>query len=93
MLWFFIFVEFYFVIKYPRFIIITLLSIVTQILIIGYELQVRKLGAQVGPNRSKQVQAINGADLARLQRVTDSPHIQSIYLHHTDLSASREACL
>lgn len=51
LLWFFLFVEFYFIIKFPRFIIIAILSMVTQILIIGYELEVRKLGSKVGLNK------------------------------------------
>ncbi|KAI9716245.1 MAG: hypothetical protein M1812_005470 [Candelaria pacifica] len=47
-MWFIIFIEFYFILKYPRFIVIALLSIVTHVLIIGYELEVRKVGIQVG---------------------------------------------
>lgn len=47
LLWLFIAIEIYFVIKFPRFIVVALLSIVTQILIIGYELEVRKLGTKV----------------------------------------------
>ena len=43
----FMFFEFYFVLKFPRFIVIALLSMVTQVLIIGYELQVRKVGVKV----------------------------------------------
>jgi hypothetical protein len=46
MLWFFIFLEMYFFLKFPRFIAIWLICIVTQVLIIGYELQVRKIGIQ-----------------------------------------------
>ncbi|PVH89756.1 hypothetical protein DL98DRAFT_401128 [Cadophora sp. DSE1049] len=45
-LWFFIFLEMYFFIKFPRFIAVFLVCIVTQVLIIGYELQVRKIGIQ-----------------------------------------------
>lgn len=48
MLWFFIFVEFYFLIRYPRFTVIVILSVVTQILIVGYELEVRKIGVKAG---------------------------------------------
>lgn len=44
MLWLFILMEMYFFIKYPRFLPIWLICIVTQVLIIGYELQVRKIG-------------------------------------------------
>ncbi|KAL0941993.1 uncharacterized protein CTRU02_204756 [Colletotrichum truncatum] len=43
-LWLFIFVEQYFVLKYPRFMPVWLITIITQVLIIGYELQVRKIG-------------------------------------------------
>ena len=43
----FTFLEFYIVLRYPKFIIIALLSMVTQVLIVGYELQVRKVGDQV----------------------------------------------
>ncbi|CZS95803.1 uncharacterized protein RAG0_05328 [Rhynchosporium agropyri] len=45
-LWLFIFLEMYFFIKFPRFIAVFLVCIVTQVLIIGYELQVRKIGIQ-----------------------------------------------
>ena len=48
MLWLFVFLEMYFFIKFPRFIPIFLVAIVTQILIIGYELQVRKTGIAAG---------------------------------------------
>lgn len=44
MLWLFIFFEMYFFLKFPRFIPIWLVAMVTQVLIIGYELQVRKIG-------------------------------------------------
>ena len=47
-LWLFIFLEMYFFIKFPRFIAIFLVCIVTQVLIIGYELQVRKIGLAAG---------------------------------------------
>ncbi|KAK2013273.1 hypothetical protein LZ32DRAFT_604565 [Colletotrichum eremochloae] len=43
-LWLFIFVEMYFVLKYPRFMPVWLIIIITQVLIIGYELQVQKIG-------------------------------------------------
>ncbi|OBT82678.1 hypothetical protein VE02_09333 [Pseudogymnoascus sp. 03VT05] len=43
-LWLFIFLEMYFFLKFPRFVPIWLVTIVTQVLIIGYELQVRKIG-------------------------------------------------
>ncbi|CZR57246.1 uncharacterized protein PAC_07136 [Phialocephala subalpina] len=43
-LWLFIFLEMYFFLKFPRFIPVFLVSIVTLVLIIGYELQVRVIG-------------------------------------------------
>lgn len=61
-LFLFTFVEFYFILKQPRLIVIALLSIVTQgktsilkekrkltstVLVIGYELQVQQVGVQV----------------------------------------------
>ncbi|KAI9744784.1 MAG: hypothetical protein M1818_001709 [Claussenomyces sp. TS43310] len=47
MLWFFIFIEMYFFMKFPRLIAVWLICIVTQVLIIGYELQVLKIGVAV----------------------------------------------
>lgn len=47
MLWFFIFLEMYLFLKFPRFIAIWLVAIITQVLIIGYELQVRKIGIEI----------------------------------------------
>lgn len=44
MLWFFIFVEYYFFLKFPRFLPVWLICIITQVLIVGYELQVAVLG-------------------------------------------------
>lgn len=43
-LWLFIFLEFYFLIKFPRFVVVWLVCIVTQVLIVGYELQVQVIG-------------------------------------------------
>ena len=43
-LWFFIFIEYYFFLKFPRFLPVWLICIITQVLIIGYELQVEVLG-------------------------------------------------
>jgi hypothetical protein len=44
MLWLFIFVEMYLFLKLPRFVSVWLVAMVTQVLIVGYELQVRKIG-------------------------------------------------
>lgn len=49
----FTFCEFYFVLKYPRFIVIALISMVTQVLIVGYELQVRKVGEKVATSNGQ----------------------------------------
>ncbi|KAK0719079.1 hypothetical protein B0T21DRAFT_374722 [Apiosordaria backusii] len=46
-MWFFIFISYYFFIKYPRFIPAIMIAIVTQVLIIGYELQTIRLGREV----------------------------------------------
>lgn len=40
----FSFIEFYFMLRYPKFLIVAILVLVTQVLIIGYELQVHKVG-------------------------------------------------
>ena len=83
MLWFFIFVELYFLLRYPRFIVIVLLSMITQILIIGYELEVRKIGVQASQS-AEQSSAIPDANLIRLRQEPDNLRIQSISLHHID---------
>ncbi|KAL8391772.1 hypothetical protein RB595_002109 [Gaeumannomyces hyphopodioides] len=44
MMWLFTFVDYYFFLKYPRFVPATMLIIFTQVLIIGYELQVGVIG-------------------------------------------------
>ena len=80
-LWFFIFVEIYFILKFPRFIVIVILSMVTQILIIGYDLVVRKIGVKAG-QFARKPSAV--ADITRLRRSTDNLHIQSISSHRID---------
>lgn len=52
-LWLVIFCGMYFFLKFPRFIPISLISIVTLVLIIGYELQVRKLGVALCKSTSE----------------------------------------
>ncbi|OIW22794.1 hypothetical protein CONLIGDRAFT_150020 [Coniochaeta ligniaria NRRL 30616] len=54
-LWFSIFCDFYFLIKFPRFTPAVMITIVTQCLIIGYELQVRKLGPQAAASSGQPV--------------------------------------
>ena len=43
-LWLFTFMDYYILLKYPRFIPAVMIMTVTQILIVGYELQVRTIG-------------------------------------------------
>ncbi|KAK3680982.1 hypothetical protein B0T22DRAFT_415351 [Podospora appendiculata] len=43
-LWLSIFIDYYFFIKFPRFIPAVMITIVTQVLIVGYELQVLRIG-------------------------------------------------
>ena len=86
MLWFFIFIETYFFLKYPRFLVIALLSMVTQVLIIGYELEVRKLGIPVG--LFETVLQLLQADHPSLQRVMVSFIIRSTYWRRTDWHVS-----
>jgi hypothetical protein len=45
-LWLSIFLSYYFFVKFPRFIPAVLIMVVTQVLIIGYELQVLTIGRQ-----------------------------------------------
>ena len=53
-LWFFIFCEYYFFLKYPRFIAASMITIITQVLIIGYELQVRKIGVALAQSTGQR---------------------------------------
>jgi len=41
-----IFCSYYFLLKFPLFIPASIITVITQVLIIGYELQVRKIGVQ-----------------------------------------------
>ena len=77
MLWFFIFLEMYFFIKFPRFLPIFLVAIVTQILIIGYELQVRKIGIAAGESHC----FVSHEKMLTLQR----PHLVSHIIPSTNL--------
>jgi hypothetical protein len=53
LLWFFSSCGFYFAIKYPLFTVISAISIVTLTLIIGYELEVRKIGTAVATSNGQ----------------------------------------
>ncbi|KAK4955886.1 hypothetical protein LTR10_006825 [Elasticomyces elasticus] len=52
-LWLWMFVAFYFVLKYPKLVIVALLSLVTAVLIIGYELQVKEIGVQASESNGQ----------------------------------------
>ncbi len=43
-LWLCLFIQFFFFFKFPRFIPASVITIITEVLIIGYELQVRQIG-------------------------------------------------
>ncbi|KAL2020820.1 hypothetical protein VTK56DRAFT_7913 [Thermocarpiscus australiensis] len=45
-LWLSVFLDYYFFVKFPRFLPAVMIAIVTQVLIIGYELQVRAIGRE-----------------------------------------------
>ncbi|KAL8691620.1 MAG: hypothetical protein Q9218_003195 [Villophora microphyllina] len=53
LLFVFTFIEIYFVLKYPRFIVIAMLTMVTQVLVVGYELQVRKVGLKIAESNGQ----------------------------------------
>ena len=91
LLFLFTFFEFYFVLKYPKFIVIALLSMVTQVLIVGYELQVRKVGEQVGADVRMNQQTIK-LSCIRLRPATGNRHIQSTSLHPTDWHVLPAVC-
>ncbi|KAH8812045.1 hypothetical protein F5884DRAFT_820070 [Xylogone sp. PMI_703] len=57
-LWLFIFLEMYFFIKFPRFVAVWIVTIVTQVLIVGYELQVNKIGTQAATASGQPYYAI-----------------------------------
>jgi hypothetical protein len=43
-LWAFLFVQVYFIVTFPKFTVVAMITMVTQVLILGYELQVEKIG-------------------------------------------------
>ena len=57
-LWFFTFLDFYFILRFPRFIPAVIIVIVTQILIVGYELQVRTIGLALAEQTGQRYYAI-----------------------------------
>ena len=52
-LWLWIFMAFYIVIKMPKFVVVGILSLVTAVLIIGYELQVQVLGVELAESNGQ----------------------------------------
>ena len=94
LLFVFTFCETYFVLIYPRFTVIALISMVTQVLVVGYELQVRKVGVQV--RILKCLPYLRNLLLTlqnRWPRAADSLRIRSTNWHLTDLHACQGACL
>ncbi|KAF2466093.1 uncharacterized protein BDR25DRAFT_237792 [Lindgomyces ingoldianus] len=57
-LWFFVALGFYVPLKKPQFIIVGLISVVTATLIVGYELEVRKIGRQLATSNGQPYYAI-----------------------------------
>ncbi|KAI3396153.1 hypothetical protein diail_416 [Diaporthe ilicicola] len=98
-LWLFIFIEYYFFFKYPQFIPAAMICIVTQVLILGYELQTNLLGVtasessgqpyyplyELAPYRLATVAA--GAFVAFFWTVFPSPFSDRTWLRK-DLSAT-----
>lgn len=91
LLFVFTFLEVYVVLRFPKFIIIALLSMVTQVLIVGYELQVRKVGDEVSLTQLNISQTVDPAPV-RLQPVMASPSIRSTSLRLTGWHACLEVC-
>ncbi|KAI9810541.1 MAG: hypothetical protein M1827_006214 [Pycnora praestabilis] len=52
-LWVFLFFGFYVVLKFPRWSVAAVLGMVTQVLIIGYELEVRKIGKKIATSNGQ----------------------------------------
>ncbi|KAL8705713.1 MAG: hypothetical protein Q9201_001188 [Fulgogasparrea decipioides] len=91
LLFLFTFCEVYFILQYPRFIVIAMLSMVTQVLVVGYELQVQKVGRQV--SFSASIYSFHPlTSKPRSQRVTANQSTRSTSLLPTDLLAWLEAC-
>ncbi|KAK3339976.1 hypothetical protein B0T25DRAFT_366156 [Lasiosphaeria hispida] len=57
-LWFFTFINYYFLLKFPRFVPAIIIVIVTQFLIVGYELQVDTIGEALAERTGQQYYAI-----------------------------------
>lgn len=91
LLFVFTFLEFYIVLRFPKFIIIALLSMVTQVLIVGYELQVRKVGDEVRLIQFNVWQIVDPAPV-RLQPVMANPSTRSSSLRLTGWRAWLEVC-
>lgn len=54
-LWLSLFCDYYFLVKFPRFTPAVMITMVTQCLIIAYELQVRKIGRQAAASSGQPV--------------------------------------
>ena len=54
-LWLFIFISFYFLFKFPGLVNASALCVITMLLVIGYELQVRKIGEAISSRTGQPV--------------------------------------
>ncbi|KAK5126657.1 hypothetical protein LTR85_009591 [Meristemomyces frigidus] len=52
-LWLWVFCAFYFILKFPKLIVVAILSLVTAVLVIGYELQVQHIGVQASESNGQ----------------------------------------
>lgn len=69
-LWLWIFLAFYVVLKFPKFVIVGILSLVTAVLIVGYELQVKKIGVQASESNGQPAYPVYILAPYRLATVT-----------------------
>ena len=104
-LFIFVFFEFYFLMKYPRFVVVALISVITQgkfrfifaghvangsrVLIVGYSLEVKKVGQAVSVF---PIWTRLGPYNVRWPQAMDNPTIPPTYSRLIDWLASPEAC-
>ena len=86
MLWLSMFLSLYFFVKFPRLIMVWILCIVTQILIVSYELQVRKVGVAASIRTGQKILPVSVS-----RGVNDNMLILSIGFY--ELAPYRLACV
>ena len=79
--WFFTFLGFYVVAKFPKFVIVAILAVVTQTLIIGYELEVRVLGVALATSNGQPAYPIGELAPYRLACVASGLGIAFIWTY------------